>query len=160
MVFITRRFMLSPTLLLVLFFSVLFSIKISSLGEEGAGLYASRAFVCLSCMRYFLYFALPLVSGVGCGLRLCHSLDFLLNIFSIIFTVNSNLLDIFILSSEILSDSSWSQFKILFKWLRPEFGTWFVYSVSCIFRESENSRSKSNKKRVHFSHLERWSIQC
>ena len=33
-----------------------FSIAISSLGEEGAGLCASRAFVCLFCTRYFLSF--------------------------------------------------------------------------------------------------------
>ena len=37
-------------------FTVLFSIVITSLGEERAGLYASRALVCLSCMRYYYYF--------------------------------------------------------------------------------------------------------
>ena len=36
------------------FFSVLFSIAITSLGEEGAGVCASRAFVCLFCTRQFL----------------------------------------------------------------------------------------------------------
>ena len=35
-------------------FSVLFSIFITSLGEERAGIYASHAFVCSSCMRCFL----------------------------------------------------------------------------------------------------------
>ena len=35
-------------------FSVLFSIVITSIREERAGLYASRAIVCLSCMRYSL----------------------------------------------------------------------------------------------------------
>ena len=44
---------------------VLFSILITSLGEKGAVLYASCAFVCLSFVRYFLFF---LVSRVACGL--------------------------------------------------------------------------------------------
>ena len=54
MVFTTGRLILSLTLLIALmffvyFFSVRFSIVvITSLGEEGAGLYASRAFLCLS----------------------------------------------------------------------------------------------------------------
>ena len=48
--------MLSFTLLFVLvFFSVLFCIVITSLGEERGGLHTSRAFVCLSCMHYFLF---------------------------------------------------------------------------------------------------------
>ena len=34
-------------------YCVLFSIVITSLGEESVGLYASRAFVCLSCMSFF-----------------------------------------------------------------------------------------------------------
>ena len=38
------------------------------MGEENAGLYASRAFVCVSCMRLFLSFSLPL--GVGGWLRI------------------------------------------------------------------------------------------
>ena len=55
-VFTTRRFMLSLILRHVLmFFSVLFRFVITSLREEGAGLYPSRACVCLSCMRYFLH---------------------------------------------------------------------------------------------------------
>ena len=37
------------------FFSDLFSVVITSLGEERAGLYASSAFVCLSCTPYFLF---------------------------------------------------------------------------------------------------------
>ena len=37
-------------------------------GEERAGLYDSRAFVCLSCMHYFLSFSLPL--GVGGWLQI------------------------------------------------------------------------------------------
>ena len=37
-------------------FSVLFSSVFTSPGDDKAGLYASRAFVCLSCMRYFLSF--------------------------------------------------------------------------------------------------------
>ena len=35
---------------------VLFSIVMGSLGEERVGLYASRVFVCLLCMLYFLSF--------------------------------------------------------------------------------------------------------
>ena len=54
---------------------VLFSIAITSLGEERASLYASRAFVCLSDMHYFLSFIRFLfVSGIGCSLWLWHSL--------------------------------------------------------------------------------------
>ena len=65
----TGRFMLCLTLLLVLMFvSVLFSIVITSLGEERAGLYASRAFLCFSFMSYFLSLSLPL--GVKSWLRL------------------------------------------------------------------------------------------
>ena len=46
--------------------SVLFNIVIISLGEERAGLYASRAFVCLSCMRYVLsFFSSPRCQGLG-----------------------------------------------------------------------------------------------
>ena len=57
--------MLSLALLFVLeLFSVLISIVITSLGEERAGLYASRATVCLFCTR----FSLPL--GVSGWLRL------------------------------------------------------------------------------------------
>ena len=37
-------------------FSVCFSILITSLGEEGAGLCAPRAFVCLFCAFMFLSF--------------------------------------------------------------------------------------------------------
>ena len=37
-------------------FFILFSIVITSLGEEGAGLCASRAFVCLFCTCKFLSF--------------------------------------------------------------------------------------------------------
>ena len=47
LVITTGRFVLS---LARAFFSP-FSIVISSLGEEGAGLCASRAFVCLFCTR-------------------------------------------------------------------------------------------------------------
>ena len=44
-------------------YKLIFSIIIISLGEERAGLYASHAFVCLSCMNYPFSFSLPL--GVG-----------------------------------------------------------------------------------------------
>ena len=49
-------------------FSVCFSILITSLGEEGAGLCASRTFNCVFCACIFLSFSLPL--GVGGWLRL------------------------------------------------------------------------------------------
>ena len=54
-VFTTRRFMLHlvPCSRVVVF-SVLFSIMITSLGEDRAGLYASHAFAYLFCMRYLL----------------------------------------------------------------------------------------------------------
>ena len=38
-------------------------LVITSLGEERAGLYVSRASVCLYCMCYFLSFSLPLCVG-------------------------------------------------------------------------------------------------
>ena len=47
-------------------FFILFGIVITSLGEEGAGLCASRAFVCFVRVR-FCHFSLPL--GVGSWLR-------------------------------------------------------------------------------------------
>ena len=49
-------------------FFISFSIVIASLGEEGAGLCASRAFVCLFLhMLVSVIFLFLLVSGVGCG---------------------------------------------------------------------------------------------
>ena len=56
-----------------LFFSCFFirlSIVITSLGEEGTGLCASRAFVCLFVLYVlvFVIFLFLLVLGVGCGL--------------------------------------------------------------------------------------------
>ena len=62
-------------------FVTLFSIVITSLGEEGAGLCASRAFVMYVLVFVILLFLL--VSGAGCGLCLWQSLDFF-----IIFLVN------------------------------------------------------------------------
>ena len=63
-------------------FFIPFSIVITSLGEEGAGLCASRAFVCLFCTRKCLsFFLFLLVSGVGCDVWLWHSLDFSINVF-------------------------------------------------------------------------------
>ena len=41
--------------------SVLFIIVITSLGERRAGIYASRTFVCLSCIDLFVFF---LVSSI------------------------------------------------------------------------------------------------
>ena len=54
-----------PCCLFSCFFSVLVIIVVRSLGEEGAGLFASPIFVCLFCMRRTLSLSL---SGVGCGL--------------------------------------------------------------------------------------------
>ena len=49
-------------------FFISFSIVIASLGEEGAGLCASRAFVCLFVhVLVSVIFLFLLVSGVGCG---------------------------------------------------------------------------------------------
>ena len=60
--------MLSLTFLFVLMLiCILFSIVVTSLGEERAGLYVSLAFVCLSCVTFCVSFSLPL--GVGCRLR-------------------------------------------------------------------------------------------
>ena len=56
--FTTGRFVLSRTLLFVLV-SVLFSIVITSLGEERAGLCVLRAFVCFARIN-FCPFSLPL----------------------------------------------------------------------------------------------------
>ena len=47
-------------------FVIPFSIVFISLGEEGAGLCASRAFVCLFCI--FVIFLFLLLWGVGCSL--------------------------------------------------------------------------------------------
>ena len=50
------------------YFFISFSIVIASLGEEGAGLCASRAFVCLFLhVLVSVIFLFLLVSGVGCG---------------------------------------------------------------------------------------------
>ena len=51
----------------VLVFRHSFSIVITSLAEEGAGLCASRAFVCFVRIS-FCPFSLPLGDGVGCDL--------------------------------------------------------------------------------------------
>ena len=71
---------LSCPLFLCIFSS--FSIVITSLGEQRAGLCASRAFVWLFCMHwFFVLFLFHLESGVGYGLRLWYSLDFSINFF-------------------------------------------------------------------------------
>ena len=62
-----------------LFFSS--SIVITSHGEESAGLYASRAFLCLSCLRYFLsFFSSSWCHGVAavCGSHRTFHLTFYL----------------------------------------------------------------------------------
>ena len=50
-------------------FVISFSIVITSLGEEGAGLFADGGFVCLFVlyMLVFVMFLFLLVSGVGYG---------------------------------------------------------------------------------------------
>ena len=53
-------------------FSVLFSIVTTSLGEEAAGLCASRTFVCLFCTREFMsvfpsYWCQGLTATCDCG---------------------------------------------------------------------------------------------
>ena len=59
---------------------------ITCLAEEGSGLCASRAFVCLLFVCFFVlvsfcHLLFLLVSGAGCGLWLWHSLDFSINCF-------------------------------------------------------------------------------
>ena len=54
---------------LSLCFVIPFSILITSLLEEGAGLCASRALVCLFCTCLFLFFVFFLPLGVGDWLR-------------------------------------------------------------------------------------------
>ena len=56
-VFTTGGFTLSLALLFVLVFFSPFSIVITSLGEERAGLYTFRAFVCLLCTRFLSLFS-------------------------------------------------------------------------------------------------------
>ena len=72
-------------------------IVISLLGDERAGLCASRAFVCLFCKRQFLlllgffscffffffFFVFLLVSGIDCSLWLWHSFGFSINMFTV-----------------------------------------------------------------------------
>ena len=55
---------------------------ITSLGEEGSGLYVLlvHLFVCFGRVS-FCHFLFLLVSGAGCGLWLWHSLDFSINCF-------------------------------------------------------------------------------
>ena len=55
-VFTTGCFVLSYLAICFRMFSDLCSIVITSLGEERAGICASRAFVCLFCTRQFLSF--------------------------------------------------------------------------------------------------------
>ena len=55
---------------LSLCFVIPFSNVITSLGEEGAGLFASRALivVCFVRVRFFHFFLFLFASGVGCSL--------------------------------------------------------------------------------------------
>ena len=62
-------------------FSVLFSIVITSLGEERAGLCDSRAFVCLFCMRQFMsFFSFSWCQRLAAA-GVWHSLDFSINFY-------------------------------------------------------------------------------
>ena len=61
-------------------FFIPFSIVITSLTEEAAGLYVSRAIVLY--LFVFGHILFRLVSGVGCGLWLWHSLDFSIHVFT------------------------------------------------------------------------------
>ena len=70
MVFTTGRFMssylaLCSSVVVVFFFSVLFSIVIRLLGKERAGLCASRAFVYFARMSFFYS---SWCQGFDCGL--------------------------------------------------------------------------------------------
>ena len=66
--------------LILCFFSP-FRIVITSLGEEGTGLCASRVFVYFARVIFVLFLFL-LVSGVCCDFWLWHSLDFSINCLS------------------------------------------------------------------------------
>ena len=81
MVYSTRRFVvcLSVCHFVLVFFSP-FSIAITSLGEERANLSAFRTFIRF-VLVWICRFLFLLGSGKGCGLRLCHSLDFSLTFF-------------------------------------------------------------------------------
>ena len=83
MIFTARCFILSLTLLLVLmlFFFVLFSIVITFLGKERAGLYvyASRAFACLSALLIVFFsssWCRRLAVDSDCGTPLTFHLTF------------------------------------------------------------------------------------
>ena len=60
-------FLVSPFFFFFFLFCFFFSVLITSLREEGAGLCASRTFVCLFCACMFCPFSLPL--GVEGWLR-------------------------------------------------------------------------------------------
>ena len=62
--------MFSLALLFVYVFFCHFSISITLLGEEGAGLCAYRAFVCLLAMHTLICVTFSLPPGVGGWLRL------------------------------------------------------------------------------------------
>ena len=63
----TRRFILSLALCFVLVFFSPFSLVITSFGEERAGLYAFRAFICFALVGLCLF---PLPLGARDWLRL------------------------------------------------------------------------------------------
>ena len=80
-VFTTGHFVLSCLALCFHVFSVLFSIVITSLGEERAGLCASCAFLFILHTSISILFLFLLVTEIHCSLWLWHSLDFPINFF-------------------------------------------------------------------------------
>ena len=68
-------------MLFVLVFAIPFSNVITSLGEEGAGMCASRAFVCLFVLyvSFFVFFRFSLGIGGWLQFVLWHFLDFSVN---------------------------------------------------------------------------------
>ena len=79
--FTTSRFMLNLAPCSHVFFSVLFCIVI---GEERAGLYAFRACVCLSCMRYILsFFSASWCQGFAATCDCCTSWTFHLTFYGV-----------------------------------------------------------------------------
>ena len=84
-VFTMGHFVLACLALYFHLFSFLFSIMITSLGEERAGLCASRSFVCLFCTRQFMSFfssswCQRLAAACDCGTPLTFPLTFLYSV--------------------------------------------------------------------------------
>ena len=77
-------------LFVLVFFSVLFGIVITSLGEERAGLCAFRTFVCLFCTHLFLsFFSSSWCQGLAAARDCGTPWTFLLTLFNICIMVSS-----------------------------------------------------------------------